>query len=163
MWKDAMGTSRCGIIHCEDSTIPGNGHVLQQSTTSSSRGLTGRLRRSAFSGRSPGRCLPGYWSQSRSPLLPSVLHGEQWAYAEGQLERSVFRPGDMHHLPRGTARGYRMADACFALEYARGVIPLMLPFGLADSFSSTLDLRTVAKTFRIYTAAVVAELAKGEI
>ena len=92
-----------------------------------------------------------------------ILEGEQWAYDEDQLERSVYRPGDMHKMPRGTARGYRFPDRCFALEYARGWIPLMLPFGLADSVSSTLDVRTVLKTFRIYGQAVTRELLQGKI
>jgi C-8 sterol isomerase len=92
-----------------------------------------------------------------------ILEGEQWAYGEGQLARSVFRPGDMHHLPRGTARGYRMPDRCFALEYARGIIPLMLPFGLADVLSSTLDFATLARTFGVYGRAAIAELKQGKI
>lgn len=87
-----------------------------------------------------------------------ILDGEQWAYSEGQLERAVYRPGDMHHLPRGTARGYRIPDHCWALEYARGWIPLMLPFGLADAFSSTLDMPSVARTMRLYTQAAVKEM-----
>jgi C-8 sterol isomerase len=66
-------------------------------------------------------------------------------------------------LPRGSARGYRFPDRCWALEYARGVIPLMLPFGFADTFSSTLDLRSLAKTVRIYGRATVAELARGKV
>ena len=92
-----------------------------------------------------------------------IIEGEQWAYAEGELERQVYKPGDMHHLPRGEARGYRMPEACYALEYARGFIPQMLPFGLADSFSSTLDFVPVMKTMGIYTKAVVGELLKGKI
>jgi len=92
-----------------------------------------------------------------------ILEGEQWAYAEGEEEKSVFKPGDMHHLPRGTARGYRMPDRCFALEYARGLIPTMLPFGLADSFTSTLDPIPVARTMRIYARAVIGELLRGKI
>jgi C-8 sterol isomerase len=92
-----------------------------------------------------------------------ILEGEQWAYAEGDEDRRVFRPGDMHHLPRGEARGYRMPDRCYALEYARGLIPTMLPFGLADSFTSTLDLAPVLKTMRIYTRAVVGELLRGKV
>ena len=75
----------------------------------------------------------------------------------------TFRAGDMHHLPRGDARGYRMPDRCYALEYARGRIPTMLPFGLADSFTSTLDPFPVAKTMRIYARAVVGELLRGKI
>jgi C-8 sterol isomerase len=87
-----------------------------------------------------------------------ILDGEQWATSEGNLSRMVFRPGDMHHLPRGDARGYRIPDHCWALEYARGWIPLMLPFGLADAFSSTLDARSVARTLRIYTQAAMREM-----
>ncbi len=87
-----------------------------------------------------------------------ILEGEQWAYGEGQLEKMVFKPGDMHHMPRGQARGYRMPDRCFALEYARGWIPLMLPFGLADSFTSTVDPIPVIDTMRIYTKAVTSDL-----
>src|SRR5262249_42153673 len=92
-----------------------------------------------------------------------ILDGEQWAYGEGDHERQVFRPGDMHHLPRGQARGYRMPDRCYALEYPRGFIPQMLPFGLADAFSSTLDFVPVWRTMRIYTRAVVGELLDGKI
>lgn len=83
-----------------------------------------------------------------------ILEGEQWAFEEGNHQRHVYGPGALHHLPRGVARGYRMPGHCYALEYARGFIPSMLPFGLADSLSSTLDLRTVARTMRVYTGAV---------
>ena len=43
----------------------------------------GTTRQSAFSGRSPGRCLPRYWSQWRSLLLPSGLRDEQWDRLKG--------------------------------------------------------------------------------
>jgi C-8 sterol isomerase len=92
-----------------------------------------------------------------------ILEGEQWAYSAGDEARMVFRPGDLHHLPRGEARGYRMPDRCYALEYARGLIPTMLPFGLADSFTSTLDPKPVLDTMRIYARAVVGELLRGKI
>jgi C-8 sterol isomerase len=92
-----------------------------------------------------------------------ILEGEQWAYGAGEEGRREFRAGDMHHMPRGEARGYRMPDRCYALEYARGLIPTMLPFGLADSFTSTLDARPVLETMRIYTRAVVGELLRGKI
>jgi C-8 sterol isomerase len=92
-----------------------------------------------------------------------ILEGEQWAYGAGDLERLVFRPGDRHVLPRGEARAYRMPGRCYALEYARGLIPTMLPFGLADSFSSTLDPAPVWRTMRIYTRAVLGELLQGKI
>jgi C-8 sterol isomerase len=92
-----------------------------------------------------------------------ILEGEQWAYSEGEMERRVYRSGQMHHLPRGQACGYRMPDRCFALEYARGWIPQMLPFGFADTFTSTLDLVPLARTLNIYTRAVLGQLFRGKI
>jgi C-8 sterol isomerase len=92
-----------------------------------------------------------------------ILDGEQWAYGSGELERQVWRAGDMNHMPRGTARGYRIPDHCWALEYARGIIPAMLPFGVADVLSSTLDLRTLGATMGTAAKLVVRELLRGKI
>jgi len=76
----------------------------------------------------------------------TILHGEQWAAGEGQLERSVYGPGAQHFLPAGTAKQYRCPEACWALEYARGNIASMLPFGVADSLLSTMDWPTLGRT-----------------
>jgi C-8 sterol isomerase len=92
-----------------------------------------------------------------------ILDGEQWTYREGQLEREVYKAGDCNLMPAGEARGYRIPNHCFALEYARGAIPLMLPFGLADSLFSTVDVVSVKKTLGIYTRAVLRELMQGKL
>jgi C-8 sterol isomerase len=92
-----------------------------------------------------------------------ILEGEQWAFNPGELQRRVYRPGDIHHMPRGNAQGYRIPEHCWALEYARGFIPGMLPFGVADTIFSTLDVRTLAETFAIYTRCAVRELLQGKI
>ena len=105
----------------------------------------------------------GHTGRFRADDYFIILDGEQWAYEPGQLTRKVFKPGDMHHMPRGVAQGYRIPDHCWALEYARGVIPLMLPFGVADTLFSTLDVRTLLRTFRIYGQATVGELTRGKI
>jgi C-8 sterol isomerase len=50
-----------------------------------------------------------------------ILIGEQWAFSAGDLEMEVYKPGDVHHLRRGTVKQYKMHEGCFALEYARGM------------------------------------------
>lgn len=39
----------------------------------------------------------------------------------------------------------------------------MLPFGFADAFTSTLDMRTLARTVRLYSRSAIKQLAKGKI
>ncbi|PRQ02647.1 ERG2 and Sigma1 receptor like protein [Enhygromyxa salina] len=92
-----------------------------------------------------------------------ILEGEQWAYSEASPVKEIYRPGDLHVLPQGVAQGYRMPDRCFALEYARGFIPAMLPFGLADTMFGTLDWRTLGRTLSKYGASSIKELMQGKI
>lgn len=92
-----------------------------------------------------------------------ILAGEQWAFSAGQFDREVYRPGQMHHLPARHVKQYRIPEACWALEYARGPIPTMLPFGFADTFTSTLDFQNLARTVWIYTKSVAGELFQGKV
>jgi C-8 sterol isomerase len=92
-----------------------------------------------------------------------ILEGEQWAYYAGQLEREVYKPGDMHHLARGTAQQYKIPEHAWALEYARGWVPAMLPFGLFDTLFSTVDFVTLFNTFRLYGKSLIREFAQGKI
>eukprot|EP00761_Pharyngomonas_kirbyi_P012158 gb/GECH01012185.1/.p1 GENE.gb/GECH01012185.1/~~gb/GECH01012185.1/.p1 ORF type:complete len:217 (+),score=32.22 gb/GECH01012185.1/:1-651(+) len=91
-----------------------------------------------------------------------IVEGEQWSYAPGQFDRYEFKPGDMHLLPRGQSEGYRMPDKCYALEYARGWIPAMLPFGFSDTFSSTLDFNTLSHTIYYTGRSVINNLLLGK-
>lgn len=93
----------------------------------------------------------------------TILHGEQWALTPGSLKKEIYRAGDQHHLPYGVAKQYRMPDSCWALEYARGNIVSMMPFGLWDTFFSTVDLHTLWATVRISAVSMFNELLKGKI
>ncbi|KPI36950.1 C-8 sterol isomerase erg2 [Cyphellophora attinorum] len=80
----------------------------------------------------------------------TILVGEEHFAYSGDLTPTVFGPGDQNWMKRGTVAQYTMPNGCFALELAQGWIPAMLPFGFADTFSSTLDLGNLWKTV-VYT------------
>ena len=92
-----------------------------------------------------------------------ILAGEQWAFSPGQLTREIYRPGDMHHLPKRQAKQYRIPEMCWALEYARGPIVSMLPFGLLDTFTSTLDFQSLMQTVWAFAKGATKELMRGKI
>ena len=92
-----------------------------------------------------------------------ILTGEQHAYSLGTYEPEIYRPGDVHHLRRGTIKQYKMPEGCFALEYARGWIPPMMLFGLADLLTSTLDVPTLWDTVYVTAREMWSNLVKGKI
>ena len=91
-----------------------------------------------------------------------ILEGEQWAQRAGETEKTRFLPGELNVLEKGDAIQYKMPDRCWALEYARGWIPLMLPFGVADTFFSTLDFHTLLRMMTLYARHVVINLLTGK-
>jgi C-8 sterol isomerase len=57
-----------------------------------------------------------------------------------------------------------MPEECWALEYARGNIPSMMPFGLFDTFFSTLDVVTLGQTVMTSAKAMLQNaVLKGKI
>ncbi|KAF8504813.1 C-8 sterol isomerase [Russula emetica] len=92
-----------------------------------------------------------------------ILVGEQWAFQPGALEMERYQPGDVHLMRRGVAKQYKMHEGCWAMEYVRGWVPLMLPFGFADTFTSTLDIPTLYNTVRITGREMTKNLFLGKI
>ncbi|ESK96179.1 c-8 sterol isomerase [Moniliophthora roreri MCA 2997] len=93
----------------------------------------------------------------------NILVGEQWAFAPGGLEKEVYPAGSVNLLRRGYGKQYKMHEGCWALEYARGWIPPMLPFGFADTFTSTLDFATLYHTVRITAREMMKNILIGKV
>ncbi len=92
----------------------------------------------------------GHSGRYRSVVYDFIFDGEVWCYGLGDTDRQVYGPGDVTVLERGEVKGYRIPDHAWMLEYARGNIPSMLPFGVMDTMTSTLDVRTLFGTFGSY-------------
>jgi C-8 sterol isomerase len=90
----------------------------------------------------------------------TILSGEQMRMAPGEIEPTVFRPGDQNYLPRGEATQYVLNG--WALELAQGWIPSMLPFGFLDTFTSTLDIANLWKTVWLTGVNMVGQLLLGK-
>ena len=94
----------------------------------------------------------------------TILHGEQWAQSTATpFTREVYGPGDQHHLAFGVTKHYRMPDECWALEYARGNILSMMPFGLWDTLFSTVDAWTMYVTARETLKGFIGHMLMGKI
>jgi C-8 sterol isomerase len=93
-----------------------------------------------------GRHAVGFWD--------TVIDGEMWYYGEGQFEKRVYGPGDHLYVGPNQARAMNFTTGVWAVEYARGPLPLSIPFGLADELVSTLDFATAAQTLSIYASLV---------
>ncbi|MEI8254201.1 MAG: hypothetical protein WCJ30_00860 [Deltaproteobacteria bacterium] len=104
-----------------------------------------------------GRHRVGFWD--------TVLDGECWYFAEGEFEKRIYKPGDRIYVGPGQACGMNFTDGVWAVEYARGIIPLSMPFGIADELFSTVDFKTAGQTLSLYadlvTQAVGQQLAKS--
>ena len=75
----------------------------------------------------------------------------------------VYKAGSQHHMEKGVAKGYKIPETCWALEYARGNVLSMMPFGLADLFFSTLDVVTLWQTIKVSGGNMLLQLMKGKV
>jgi len=96
----------------------------------------------------------GHSGRHRAAFWDTVIDGETWYYAEGQFEKRIYKPGDRIFVGKGQACGMNFTDGVWAVEYARGAIPLSMPFGLSDELLSVLDLPTAVRTLSMYTSLI---------
>lgn len=104
----------------------------------------------------------GHTGRHLVEFYDTVLDGEAWYYQEGQFTRDVYAPGDHIFLGKGQSAGMHYPDHVWMVEYARGILPSLLPFGLADALLSTLDFKTALQTVAIYFSLLARQLSKGQ-
>lgn len=101
----------------------------------------------------------GHTGRHFTEIYDFVIDGELWYFCEDRpFERVVRKAGDRYYLGKFQSEGLCIKEKAWVLEYARGPIPLMLPFGFADSLFSTLDLKSVFRTLWIYGRLILKEL-----
>jgi C-8 sterol isomerase len=105
----------------------------------------------------------GHSGRYATEVFDFMLDGEMWCFHAGEFERTIFKPGDLAYLGADRAKGYAVPSDALMLEYARGPIPSMLPFGLADTLFSTHDPATIGSTVFHYGKLVTRNLLKGKI
>ena len=104
----------------------------------------------------------GHTGRHLAEFYDTVLDGEAWYYQEGQFTRDVYTPGDHIFLGKGQSAGMHYPDHVWMVEYARGILPALLPFGLADALLSTLDYKTALQTVAIYFSLLTRRFSKGQ-
>lgn len=93
---------------------------------------------SGFSGRHPA----AFWDTVLSGQA-NYMHQDQW-------EARSYRTGDRIFVDRWQAATIDFPDHCWMLEYARGTLIWLLPFGMVNFFTNTLDFRSLLRLMRIY-------------
>lgn len=104
----------------------------------------------------------GHTGRHLAEFYDTVLDGEAWYYKEGQLTRDSYTPGDHVFIGKGESAGMHYPDHVWMIEYARGSMPALFPFGLADGIFSTLDFKTLAQTLTIYFSLLGRTLSKTQ-
>lgn len=80
----------------------------------------------------------GYYTEA--DVWDCMVAGEMQTFDPGQFEKSVYRAGQTAYLKKGSRRVFRYVDSCWMIDYARGNIITMFPFGVINpAMYNTLD------------------------
>jgi len=112
-----------------------------------------------------GTCIgtEGHSGRYASDVYDFMIQGEMLCEYEGCFESEVHT---VHtppaYLGSKVIKHYCIKKDAWMLEYCRGSVPRMFPFGTADSLFSTLDIRTVARLIHQYTVLTIRSLIRGK-
>lgn len=101
-----------------------------------------------------GTCIgtEGHSGRYASDVFDFMIKGEMICEYEGVFKPEIHLPnGSPAFLGKKIIKHYRIKDEAWMLEYARGNIIKMFPFGTTDSIFSTLDFRTVGRLILHYS------------
>jgi C-8 sterol isomerase len=105
----------------------------------------------------------GYSGRFAPLIYDVIIEGEHQTYTLGQIRPTVYQPGDMATLPRGTDKGCLMKPGNWLLEYARGFIAQAMPMGILASSITTMDYRSVRRQFWEYSKICTREILRGHL
>jgi hypothetical protein len=112
-----------------------------------------------------GTCIgtEGHSGRYASEVYDFMIQGEMLCEYEGRFEpemHTIHTPPA--YLGSKIIKHYCIKSNAWMLEYCRGSIPRMFPFGNADSIFSTLDFRTMARLIRQYAILTIRALLRGK-
>ncbi|MFW9873196.1 MAG: ERG2 family protein [Candidatus Thorarchaeota archaeon] len=102
----------------------------------------------------------GHSGRYKAEVYDFVFKGEMLCEYEGRFKPEIHKPGSPAYLPSSITKHYRIKEETWMLEYARGNIVSMLPFGFSDSLISTLDYKPVLRVIWNYGKQVVKNMFK---
>jgi C-8 sterol isomerase len=80
----------------------------------------------------------------------TILSGGARYMHEGELEARDYPTGARIFVDRWQSAAIDFPDHCWMLEYARGALFALLPFGMANTLFNTLDGKSALRTLRVY-------------
>lgn len=100
----------------------------------------------------------GHSGRYKAEVFDFLIKGEMLCEYTGKFKNEVHRPGSIAYLPSSIVKHYCIKKEGWMLEYARGNIVSMLPFGLLDAMLSSFDHMIVLKTIAEYGKLVIKNL-----
>jgi len=96
----------------------------------------------------------GYYTQA--DVWDCMVSGQMYTFDPGQFEKSVYNAGDTAYLKAGSRRVFRYVDSCWMIDYARGNISSMFPYGIINPAAyNTLDTLSASEQISNYAELVL--------
>jgi C-8 sterol isomerase len=101
----------------------------------------------------------GFSGRYDADVWDLMVDGNMWTYEPGQFEPTIYKAGDMAYLPQGSGKGVQYVDHSWMIDYGRGNIISMFPFGIiAPTLFITLDYQSAWQEFVDFAKLVIQNL-----